>query len=83
MDRSQDVLEGRLIAQRKILGRLVAVLAAQDRDLIDWLAERAVLHDGQEDPGGVEGPGVAEALATADEFRLVLEAAQAAATPRR
>ncbi|SIQ04030.1 hypothetical protein SAMN05421641_10323 [Paracoccus thiocyanatus] len=65
-------LEGRLIAQRRILMRLLGGLPAESRaGLLDWLEERAVLRDGQEDPGAVPAEGAALELALADEMRLM------------
>lgn len=73
-----ETIEGRLIAQRKILARLIALLpegAGRDA-LFDHLALREVMADGQEDPGAVPAPGVAIELAVADENRLILQETQ-------
>ncbi len=65
-------LEGRLIAHRRILMRVLAGLSENLRaDLLDWLEERAVPHDGQEDPGAVPSEGAALELALSDEMRLM------------
>ncbi|MFT4149895.1 MAG: hypothetical protein QM656_06825 [Paracoccaceae bacterium] len=76
-----ETIEGRMIAQRKILARLIALLPAGEGrdDLFDHLALREVMADGQEDPGAVPAPGVAIELAVADENRLILEEARSIA----
>lgn len=77
---SLESLEGRLVAQRKLLGMIVAELArsGQGEGLLEFLRERQVLHDGQEDPGAVPAEALDFALATADEFRLIAEAVRQA-----
>jgi hypothetical protein len=70
-----DDLEGRLLAQRRILQLIVAALAgtpAGER-IRERLGERATMQDGQEDPGAVETAGMAVELAVADEFRRIAE----------
>lgn len=63
-------LEGRLLAHRKLLAFLVARLPPSDqRAVLDWLEERSVYQDGQEDPGAVPGSELALEYALADEFR--------------
>jgi hypothetical protein len=78
-----ESLEGRLMAQRKLLALIVAELGGTqgtgDR-LWEFLEERTQFQDGEEDPGvmpstahGIEG-------AMADELRLIAEAARRYAT---
>ena len=65
-------IEGRLMAHRKLLVRLIDMLPPAQRDeLADWLASASQMHDGQEDPGAVEDPAAALQLAEADEIRLL------------
>lgn len=74
-------LEARLLAHRRLLAHLVACLPQADRRaLTDWVDARAVMHDGQEDPGAVPAEGAAEALAMADEYRLIAELAATSET---
>ncbi|MGR3822310.1 MAG: hypothetical protein ACU0A5_07025 [Salipiger marinus] len=62
-------IEGRLLAHRRLLARLVAALDPQARDdLTLWLAERSVLQDGQEDPGVLPDGSAALPLSLADEL---------------
>lgn len=63
-------LEGRLLAHRRLLVKLVALLE-RNHDLVDWLEERSVYRDGQEDPGAVGGAGLELELALVDEYRLL------------
>ena len=81
---TRESLEGRLIAQRKIIARLIALLpeGAGKEDLLDHLSTREVMADGAEDPGAVLAPGVAIELAVADEYRLIREEAAALAARR-
>jgi hypothetical protein len=75
---SIDTFEGRLVAQRKLLGLLVAEFSRQggnDR-LWEFLRERQTPQDNQEDPGAVPSEGLEFALAMADEFRLIEEVAR-------
>ncbi len=72
---SPETLEGRLIAQRKVLAEILARLAQQDDTLLDALEDRSVFRDHEEDPGVVgPSPEFAIEAAAADEFRLLLEA---------
>lgn len=65
-------LEGRLLAHRRLLAELVQALPADRRaDLLDWLDDRALYQDGQEDPGAIPGDAVALELARADEFQAL------------
>jgi hypothetical protein len=74
---SLEALEGRLAAHRKLLGAMVAALGQNDTAIRQFLAEREVLHDGQEDPGAVPGAALDFELAMADEFRQIAEAVRA------
>ena len=70
-----DALEGRLIAHRRILTQVLALSPDAVRAvLLDWLAEREVMSDGQEDPGVMADEAVALELALSDEMRLMREA---------
>ena len=72
---SPEILEGRLIAQRKVLAEILVRLGRQDPTLLDALEERSVFRDHEEDPGVVEpSPEFAIEAAAADEFRLIVEA---------
>jgi hypothetical protein len=65
-------LEGRLLAHRQLLVELMRHLPDQRRqELLDWIDERTLLHDGQEDPGAVPGEGIGLELARADEFQML------------
>ncbi|WP_037281835.1 hypothetical protein, partial [Rubellimicrobium mesophilum] len=66
---SPEILEGRLIAQRKVLAEILVRLGRQDPTLLDALEERSVFRDHEEDPGVVEpSPEFAIEAAVADEF---------------
>jgi hypothetical protein len=77
---SLEALEGRLVAQRELLGRLVAEMTrrGQGGGLLDFLRERRILRDGQEDPGAVPTAALDFELAMADEYALLAEAARRA-----
>ena len=75
-------LEGRLIAQRRLLARLV--LAADPQALtahLEWLEGRASLRDGQEDPGAVLTGAEVLPFSIADEFREIAALVRRAAGP--
>lgn len=77
---SPEALEGRILAQRKILVEVLARLARTDPGVLDALAEREVFRDGEEDPGVADpSPEFAMEAAVADEVRLILEGARARA----
>lgn len=82
MDRTNarlDALEGRLIAHRRVLTRLVALLPPDRRaQLLDWIEQREVMPDGQEDPGAADLETAALELALSDEMRQI----HAAIAPR-
>ncbi|PFG63049.1 hypothetical protein AXZ77_1640 [Thioclava sp. ES.031] len=72
LDETLITLEARLIAQRRILARLVAEMPPERREaLLAWIAEREVMHDGQEDPGAVPDATDTLPLSIADEFRRI------------
>jgi hypothetical protein len=75
---SPETLEGRVVAQRKLLGMIVAELsrAGQGDRLWEFLREKQVMQDNQEDPGAVPNAALAFELAISDEFRLLAEAAR-------
>lgn len=78
MDQARDLemLEGRILAQRRLLARLVALCPDPHWHQIgNWLDERQIFHDGQEDPGAVPAEGLAQQAAMADEFRELLRLA--------
>lgn len=65
-------LEGRILAHRRILARLIAALPQDERaSMMQWMEQREVMRDGQEDPGAVQTEGNALELAMADEFNRV------------
>ena len=66
--------DARLIAYAKLIDALPDLLAPEARrQLCDWLAERQVLHDGQEDPGAVITEGLETELAIAEVFRQLAD----------
>lgn len=65
-------LEGRLLAHRRLLVELLRNLPQDRHDrMLDWIDERAIYRDGQEDPGAVPGDGIELELARADEFQVL------------
>lgn len=68
-----DILEGRLMAQRALLARLV-VLSADRDSLLTLLDDSSLMQDGQEDPGAVPAKEARVAGARAEECRLLAEA---------
>lgn len=69
-----DQIEGRLLAQRRLLAQMLAAMPdTQRRQMLDWLDARSVMRDGQEDPGVVPADGMAEAMALADEYRAIAD----------
>ncbi|NGM46127.1 hypothetical protein G5B31_11340 [Rhodobacter sp. SGA-6-6] len=72
IEQTVAALEGRLLAHRKLLARLLAGSPEDSRAAIaDWLAGQEVMPDGQEDPGAVPGEGLAVELALSDELRRI------------
>ena len=66
--------DARAIAHAKLIEALPNLLTPDARrSLCDWLAERQVLHDGQEDPGAVIVEGLETELAIAKTFRQIAE----------
>ncbi|SDE35620.1 hypothetical protein [Limimaricola pyoseonensis] len=73
-----DSLEGRLLAQRKVLARLVAALdGPAGEQLRDYIRDRSHMVGDEEDPGAVPGEGLSIEGALADEMHHILEAAEA------
>jgi hypothetical protein len=71
---STDNSDARLIAYGKLMDALPGLLTPEGRQtLCDWLSERQVLHDGQEDPGAVIVEGLETELAIAQVFRELSE----------
>lgn len=67
-------LEGRLMAHRALVARLIGLLAPEQQQIMrDWIDAREVMSDGQEDPGAVLDGASAIQLALADEMRLIQE----------
>ncbi|WP_282602704.1 hypothetical protein [Paracoccus sp. PARArs4] len=73
MDNRQiSEFEGRLLAQRRLLARLIAAMPDAARDEIrSFMSDRSLPRDGQEDPGAVPSEGQALDHAMADEFRRI------------
>lgn len=69
-----ETLEGRLLAQRKVLARLLVELQGDALD--DFLAHRDHVEEYSEDPGAVPDPAFAVEAAMAEEIRLIREAAE-------
>lgn len=70
-------IEGRIIAHRRLLIQILVGLDGPAREkLLNWVAEREVLHDGQEDPGAVPAESAVLPLSIADEFREISLASQ-------
>lgn len=81
-EQSEASVEGRLIAHRQLLSLIVAGLGAPNEDQIwDFLEERSVFQDAEEDPGVLPSPAHGIQLALADELRLISEKARALAAP--
>lgn len=73
-DTTLVVLEARSIAQRRLLLEIVRTLdGAHRQHLKEWISEREVLRDGQEDPGAVPTAMAALPLRIAEEFRAIGE----------
>ena len=63
-----------LIAYRKLVAALPDLLSPEARQPIcDWLIERQVMRDGQEDPGAVIVEGLETELAFAETFRKIVD----------
>jgi hypothetical protein len=79
MTESPETLEGRLLAHRKILARILAALVAgrTGPEIVDDLKDRRQLELQDEDPGAVPDPALAIEGAIADEIRQVLDLSRA------
>ncbi|MPQ95296.1 hypothetical protein [Thioclava sp. JE_KL1] len=65
-------LEARLIAQRRLLARMMAEMPPEAREtLLSWINEREVMRDGQEDPGAVPDAVDTLPLSIAQEFQQI------------
>lgn len=71
-----ETLEGRLMAQRKLLARLVATLEARGEaaEVLEFLEERSQFQGFEEDPGAVPSEELSIEFAMSDEMRQVLDA---------
>ncbi len=70
-------LEAGLIAQRRLLVRLMQDLDSEKRgELLRWIGDREVLRDGQEDPGAVPTGVEMLPLSIASEFQKIARAAR-------
>jgi hypothetical protein len=78
MAETPETLEGRLIAHRRILARLVQAVASGESGpaLLDDLDDRRRLDLHAEDPGAVPDPALAIQGAVAEEIRQVLALAR-------
>ena len=78
MTETPETLEGRIMAHRKILARIVQALASGPGgpELLDDLKDRRHLELHAEDPGAVPDPALAIEGAIADEMRQVLDLAR-------
>ncbi len=73
-----DTLEGRLLAQRKVIARLIAALDGAAGDaLMQYLRDHSQIESSEEDPGAVPGDGLSIEGALADEMHRIAEAAEA------
>jgi hypothetical protein len=68
-------LEGRLNAQREVLGMLIARIATDDGRLLDALRGTIAVQNHQEDPGALPHQAYAVEAAMMREFELILEIA--------
>jgi hypothetical protein len=78
MTETPETIEGRLLAHRKILARLLQAVAngKGGPELLAELKDRRQLELHQEDPGAVPDPALAIEGAVADEIRQVLDLAR-------
>lgn len=78
MSANPDTLEGRLLAQRKVIARLVAAVEGPAGDeLREYIRDRSHMSAAEEDPGAVPGEGLSIEGALADEMHRIAEAAEA------
>jgi hypothetical protein len=84
MTDTPETTEGRILAHRKILARILHALAAgrTGPDILDELKDRRQLELHAEDPGAVPDPALAIEGAIADEMRQVLDLARAGGSGR-
>lgn len=73
MPMTLETLEGRLLAQRKLLARIVAEM--NNPAVNAFLDERDHVQAHEEDPGGVPDDGFAVQAALSDELRLLRDEA--------
>jgi hypothetical protein len=75
MTDNPETIEGRILAHRKILARLLQAVASGKigPEILEDLKDRRQLELHQEDPGAVPDPALAIEGAIADEVRQVLE----------
>jgi hypothetical protein len=78
MTDTPETTEGRLLAHRKIIARLLQAVAAGrgGPELVEELKDRRQLELHQEDPGAVPDPALAIEGAIAEEIRQVLDLAR-------
>ena len=79
-----ETTEGRILAHRKILARILQALATGKAgpELLDDLKDRRQLELHEEDPGAVPDPALAIEGAIADEMRQVLDLVRAGGSGR-
>jgi hypothetical protein len=84
MTDTPETTEGRILAHRKILARILQALVAGKAgpELLDELKDRRQLELHQEDPGAVPDPALAIEGAIADEMRQVLDLARSGGSGR-
>ncbi|MDO6585234.1 hypothetical protein Q4543_06860 [Salipiger sp. 1_MG-2023] len=83
LDTRLTQIEGRMIAHRRLLARLVLRLAPDLQvDLLGWIEDREILHDGQEDPGSLPTELSVLPLSIAEEFQEIRKLV-AAGPPRQ
>jgi hypothetical protein len=73
-----DGLEGRLLAQRKLIALIVAILDRDGRadEIWRFIEARGRFDDGEEDPGVLPSAAAGIEGALASELRLIAEAAR-------
>lgn len=78
MSHSTATLEGRLMAQRKLLARLIAALQTGRGadDVVAFLEEHVQFQAHEEDPGAVPSEELSIEFAIYDEMRLILDASR-------
>lgn len=72
MDTRLTQIEGRMIAHRRLLARLVRQLSPDlQAELLGWIEDREILHDGQEDPASLPTELSILPLSIAEEFQEI------------